>query len=164
MRASSLDKRKVSLLIGCVLVASVVVGCGANEVSNPRFKAGRQALMQGRYEPAIAKLQAYLQDNSGGRLASRASFLMAKAYLGLGKHKQSRQQFELMIREYPNSEEAHKSRYKLAMLSLLEGKQADARERFAQLTENPSGTLVPEATAMLRYLDEQELDNDGEEE
>ena len=164
MRASSLDKRKVSLLIGCVLVSSVVVGCGANEVSNPRFKAGRQALMQGRYKPAIAKLQGYLQETPNGRLASRASFLKAKAYLGLGKYDQSRQQFEHTMREYPDSEEAHKSRYKLAMLSLLEGKQADAWNRFAELTKNPSGTLVPEAAAMLRYFDRHARDNDGEEE
>jgi TolA-binding protein len=112
-------------------------------------------MMRGEYEPAIQKLQVYLREKPNGKLASRASFLIAKAYLGLGKTGESRQQFEQTIRKYADSEEAHKSKYKLAMLSMLGGDHDDARKRFAALTGKPSGTLVPEAAAMLRYLDQQ---------
>jgi TolA-binding protein len=118
-----------------------------------QFTNGRNALMSAQFDGAIVELQGYLDDHPHGPLASRASFLIAKAQLGLGNHDQARKQFELTIRQFGDSEEAHKSRYKLGMLSLLDGDKQVARRRFAELVASPSGTLVPEATAMVRYLD-----------
>ena len=138
------------------LITLVVIGCENEKKSNPQFTAGRQALMRGQYEPAIEELQNYLRQKPDGALASRASFLIAKAQLGLGNNKDAREQFEQTLQKYGSSEEAHKSRYKLAMLSLIEGDKDDARRRFKDLTAKPSGTLVPEAAAMLRYLDGQD--------
>jgi len=114
--------------------------------------------MAGRFEPAMDALQGYLNDQPNGPLASRASFLIAKAHLGLGQFDDARQQFEVTIQKFPQSAEAHKSQYKLAVLSLMQGDKDDARRRFIDLTSTPSGTLVPEATAWLKTLDAQAKD------
>ena len=109
--------------------------------------------MRGQFATAIESLDGYLAEHPHGELASRASFLMAKAYIGLNEIDNARSQFERTIRDYPDTNEAHKSQYKLAFLSLLEGDDDDARERFARIADSPAGTLVPEAMAMIRYLD-----------
>lgn len=137
-----------------VLLLALIVGCDAQEQRDTLFSAGREALQRGQLQLSIDKLLEHLNHNPKGRLASRANFLIGKAYLGLGNLDASRKQFEQTIADFQFSEEAHKSKYKLAMLSLIEGKNPDARKRFEELTKNPSGTLVPEATAMLRYLDQ----------
>lgn len=155
MAASTLGKARLRGSISCLVLLIALVGCDSNKQPDPRFTAGRQSLMSGHYKSAIEKLQGYLKEKPDGGLASRASFLIAKAQLGLGDNNAAREQFERTIRKYGDSEEAHKSRYKLAMLSLIEGDHADARKRFKALVEKPSGTLAPEATAMLRFLDKQ---------
>lgn len=152
--SDTISVRRPSTHLAIVFMLAVLItGCAKQKKSDPQFTAGRQALMRGQFEPAIEQFGGYLQQQPHGRLASRASFLTAKAYLGLGDHQLARQQFEHTVQKYGDSEEAHKSRYKLAMVSLIEGDTDDARRRFSELTAQPSGTLVPEATAMLRYLD-----------
>lgn len=131
-------------------------GCEQKKTGNPQFTAGRTALMQGRYDESIEKLDAYLQAHPSGGLASRASFLIAKAHLGQGQLDKARDQFEHTVKTYGSSEEAHKSRYKLAVVSLLKGDRDDAKRRFQQLAGNPNGTLAPEAAAMLRFLEEKD--------
>ena len=153
---SVLDKRSLRWAILCVVVLFAGESCQAKKkTTDGRFTAGRQALMRGDYKRAIERLGGYLREKPKGRLASRASFLIAKAHVGLGDYDAARKQFELTIQKFPTSEEAHKSQYKLAMLSLIQGDVADARKRFQSLVDQPSGTLVPEATAMVRFLDEQ---------
>lgn len=150
-----LDSRSLQWTILSLLLLLAIAGCESKKEADPRFTAGRQALMRGDYKPAIEKLEGYLQAKPQGGLASRTSFLIAKAQLGLGDNDAARKQFELTIQKFQTSEEAHKSQYKLAMLSLIEGDSVDARNRFQSLVDKPSGTLVPEATAMLRFLEKQ---------
>lgn len=141
------------LIVGQAILAS---GCGqsANVDEKNLFNAGRRSLMRGEFQNSISQLRQYLKQFPHEKHASRASFLIAKSQLGTGDYKAARQQFEATIAEYADSEEAHKSRYKLAMLSLLEGDHDAARAAFEALTTSPSGTLVPEATAMVRYIDQ----------
>lgn len=161
MSDTILDRRPSTQLAIVFMFALLIPGCAKEKKSDPQFTAGRQALMRGQFEPAIEQFGNYLQQQPSGRLASRASFLTAKAYLGQGNYQLARQQFEHTRQQYGNSEEAHKSRYKLAMLSLIEGNTDDARQRFGELTAQPSGTLVPEASAMLRYLDAEDREADS---
>jgi len=158
MSDSTLDRSPGAWLALILPLALIVTGCESGKKSDPQFTAGRQALMRGDYEVAINELQKYLRQHPDDSLASRASFLIGKAQFGAGNHKAARQQFEHTIQKYGSSEEAHKSRYKLAMLSLMDGDTGEARRRFSELTARPSGTLVPEAAAILRYLDAQERD------
>ena len=120
-------KQLAAVLLPSLLLSGLIVGCGAKKALDPQFTAGRQALMGGQYQPSIQKLEAYLRDKPNGGLSSRASFLIAKAYMGLGKFDDSRKRFEQTIQQYRDSEEAHKARYKLAVLSLIEGDREDAR-------------------------------------
>ena len=159
---ATLDSRVIKRFVWCCMLATAAAGCKSKPASRGEFDSGRRALQRGQFSEAIQELGAYLRESPRGELASRASFLIGKAQLGLGNHDDSRAQFEQTIRSYPNSEEAHKSRYKLAMLGLLDGDEADARRRFSELIDAPSGTLVPEATAMRKYLDRRAAEQAGD--
>jgi len=149
----SADRQRLGMAV-CLLGLLCFIGCEQSIPGHSTFKSGRNALQQGNFSDTIAQLNSYLDDYPQGALASRASFLIAKAHMGEGKLDQARQQFEKTIRDYPDSEEAHKSRYKLAVVSLLQGENESARDQFQKLIDNSPGTLVPEAKAMVVYLDD----------
>ena len=77
--------------------------------------------------------------------------------IGLGDLNQAATLFQETIRLYPDSEEAHKSRYKLAVIKQLQGDQVAARKAFQDVIDRSAGTLVPEANAMLRMLSEDRM-------
>lgn len=158
MWALTLDSERKASRHTILCLAVLLAGCQEQQrgqhAADPEFHRGRQELMQGKFQSAIKTLEDYLKANPQAKLSSRASFLIAKAHLGLGHHEEARSRFQKTIADYPQSEEAHKSRYKLAVLSWLEDDLRAARQQFEQLTDRPDGTLVPEATAMLRYLDD----------
>ncbi|MEO2034161.1 MAG: tetratricopeptide repeat protein [Planctomycetaceae bacterium] len=130
-------------------------GCERKKPVNTQFAAGRTALMHGRYVESIQRFQAYLQAHPTGGLASRAAFFIGKAHLGQGHLDKSRTQFEYTMETYGDSEEARKSLYKLAMLSLLQGDRDHAKRQFQQVADNPNCTLAPEAAAMLRFVSQE---------
>jgi len=117
------------------------------------FGEGRAKVTEGRYDDAIPSLSRYIEKHPQGRNASRAQFFIAKAHLGRGDLAAARQAFETVIRVYPDSLEAHKSRYKIALVDLCEGREDDARKRFRELADHPDGPLAPEAAAMTAFLD-----------
>ncbi len=133
-------------------VALIVLACGETE-RRERFIDGRRLVTEGRYEEALPLLESYLTSAPSGRHASRARFFVAKAFLGLGELDRAAAEFETVVRDYPDSLEAHKSRYKLALLALLAGREEEARRRFAELAESPDGPLAPEARAMSDHLE-----------
>ncbi len=106
----------------------------------------------GRYEHAIAHLQGYLAEFPKGKNAARAALFIGKAQLGLGRLADAETAFEAAEKAYPESLEAHKSRYKLALIAMLQGDRREARSMFAELARYPNGTLAPESAAMLRFL------------
>ncbi len=129
-----------------------VIGCESANDESAMFHQGRQRLMRGEFAQADEQLSKFQSDHPTHSLASRAAFLRAKAQLGLGNLQQAEEGFQETIRKHPHSEEAHKSRYKLALIALLRGQRGDAAEKFQQIVDRKSGTLVPEAAAMLRML------------
>lgn len=60
------------------------------------------------------------------------------------------------MKAYRGSQEARKSLYKLAMVSLLQGDRDHAKRQFQQLAESPNCTLAPEAVAMLRFVSQED--------
>jgi TolA-binding protein len=116
------------------------------------FSEGRLLVTDGHYQEAIGALRGYLGEYPDGSYGSRARFFVAKAYLGLGQLALARVEFQTTIKIYPESLEAHKSRYKLGMIDLWEGKRRQAHLRFQELAEAPDGPLAPEAAAMSNYL------------
>ncbi len=140
----------------CFLLAAVfllsLVGCESANDGSATFYQARQRLMRGEFAEADKQFTQFQSDHPTHSLASRAAFLQAKAQLGLGNLKLAESGFQETIRKYPQSEEAHKSRYKIALIALLRGQRADAAAKFQQIVDRKSGTLVPEAAAMLRML------------
>jgi TolA-binding protein len=135
-------------------------GCGGAKAapSPERFHEGRAALMQAKFPRAIEQLSEHLEKHPEGDLAGRATFLIGKAHLGLGDWAAAETWFEKTMQKFPNTEEAHKAQYKIAVVKLLQGETAEAKKRFAELAEHPNGSYTPEAVAMTRYLDQAETE------
>ena len=117
------------------------------------FGEGRVLVMSGRYAEAVPRLEVYLDSFAAGRNRSRAGLFLGKAHLGRGEFELARAAFTETAERYPETLEAHKCRYKLCLLDLLEGDRASAAAGFRALAEDPDGSLAPEADALWRYLD-----------
>jgi len=125
----------------------MLIGCGQNP-SSGQFESIRQLVCVGRFADAIPKLKAY-----NGQHQSRAGLFLGKAHLGLGDLAKARQAFSDTVRDFPQSLEAHKCRYKLALLSLLQGDSVSAKEEFMKMSARPDGPLVAEAAAMAEFVE-----------
>ena len=109
-------------------------------------------MTQGEYEKAIPELRQYLADNPQSKNASRAGLFLGKVFLGPGRFEDAKTAFENTIREYPAALEAHKSRCKLGMISLLLDDGEDVQQRFQALASDPDESLAPEAKAIVEFL------------
>lgn len=154
-------RRKKRHCPACIVIllfaAFGVSGCGA-KVAAPsgKFHEGRDALMHGRFDEAIAALNEHLKRHPQGELAARATFLIGKCHLGKGDFTASERWFEKTIQQFPATEEAHKAKYKIAIVKLLTGDAVDAESRFESLAQEADGPYTPEAVAMAKYLSEAE--------
>lgn len=126
-----------------IAIAIAIAGCGAQK-KNSDFEPIRQLVCQSKFAEAIPKLEAYR-----GKHESRAGLFLGKAYLGLGQNDKARAAFEKTVRQFPDTLEAHKCQYKLAILTFLEGDQQAARVQFSKISDGP---LTGEAAAFLRFL------------
>ena len=141
-----------SNLLAAVLLLAVS-GCGRSNDAK-QFHDARNLLIGGKYDQALPALDAYLETNSEGKFRSRAQFLIAKAQLGRGNLKEAKAAFVRTKNLYPQTLEAHKARYKLALVAMLEGRDQDAILQFERMARAPEGPLAPEAGAMARYLND----------
>ena len=163
MEVEGLDKKRIVTALICVVVVVAIIHFSASENrkwrfwshSNEPFAKGRTLVTQGKYRQAIPCLQEYLATHSKGRYASRAIFFIGKAHIGLGEMDLARAAFNDTRRGFPESLEAHKARYKLALIDLLEGHVDQAIQGFSSLADNPDGPLAPEAKAMVAFLTSQ---------
>ncbi|MCI5139996.1 MAG: hypothetical protein D3922_16665 [Candidatus Electrothrix sp. AR1] len=137
------------LLILFLLLISSDCSAGKGDL----FLQGRKAVTQGRFQEAIPLLRRYLEAAPKGKHASRALFFIGKADIGLGEYDSAQAIFVSLIRDWPATLEAQKAQYKLALLDFWLGNVDNARERLAAMTSHPDSPLVPEAVAMLRYLE-----------
>ena len=119
---------------------------------DPQFQQARQLVVDGKYEQAVAALQKYVKENPGSENASRAGLFLFKAHFAVGEFPEAAEWCQWTIREHPTTLEAHKCRYKLAVLSLVQGDTQDAIERLETLADDPDGPLAAEATVMRDFL------------
>lgn len=139
-----------------LLFAAVwAVRAGAGSAKNDLFLEARELVTRGDYSLAAPLLEQYLKEHPGGEHASRAGLFLGKARLGLGQHDRAREAWELTRRDYAATLEGHKARYKLALLSMLEGDPETARAAFQAMADQPDGPLAPEAGALAHYLTRQ---------
>ena len=138
------------------VACSLLAGCGASEIdaTERAFSNGREAVTAGRYSEGRKRLINYLEENAEGRYASRAQFFIAKLFLGEGNLVEAHHAFSLTMDRFPTSLEARKSRYKLAMIALIQGDRRLATSHFAAVANADANALRPEAEAMGRWLRE----------
>jgi TolA-binding protein len=132
----------------------LLISSNCSSGTGDHFLQGRKAVTQGRFQKAIPLLRRYLEVAPKGKHASRALFFIGKADIGLGEYDKAQAVFASLIRDWPATLEAKKAQYKLAMLDLWRGNTDNARKRLTAMTSHPDSPLAPEATAMLRYLEE----------
>jgi TolA-binding protein len=99
----------------------------------------------GRFAEGIDQLNRYVDAYPRGRNVSRAHLFLAKAHIGLNRTDKAKEIFNTILRDYPDSLEAHKARYKLAFMEYLEGNEAAALKGFESLAAGPDGPLCAEA-------------------
>lgn len=146
---------------GLLVMVILLVGCHSPPPVAEDFHTARAALHDGEFKLAESGFLVFLAEEPDHELASRASFLLAKAYLGQKRWKDARVQFQRTIEAFPQSLEASKSRYKLAILDLLQDNRPEAITRLQSLATE-SGPYRPEAVAMLEWLQQQSVAEENE--
>ena len=136
---------KFKLRLVLALVVPVIAGCAASESTD--FESLRQLVCESRFQEAIPKLKAY-----SGIHEARARLFLGKAWMGLGEYAKAAKVFESGIRDFPLTLEAHKCRYKLALVAYLQGDIELAEQQFRLLAELKDGPLVAEAVAFAKRL------------
>lgn len=150
-----------------LVIAAVVLGCtscgnGAGTAERDEFLAARQLVVDGKYQEATGRLEAFVAAHPGSKFNSRAGLFLGKAYLAQDDMPQAKKWFQWTVDHHAQTLEGHKCRYKLAMCSVLEENYGDASERFAALANKPDGPLAAESTAWLRWLQKQNAEEDNE--
>jgi TolA-binding protein len=144
---------RTGLLLGFVLTLGVL-GCGTDDRGKVarEFDVARKLMTSGKFDSAATKLEEFLENHPTHELAGRATFLLAKSHLGRSRFDESKKWFNRTIQRFPESEEAHKAKFKLAVIELLSGNLADAEQQFETLATQSEGPYVPEAQAFSRFL------------
>ena len=137
----------------CLAIFLLLAGfAGCGHAANAQFQDARALVTQGRYQEAVPALEAYLKAQPNGKDASRAGLFLFKSQAALGDLVEARKWCDWTVVQHPKSLEAHKCRYKMAMIALWEGRRGVALEEFEAISQQPSGPLAAEATAMVRFL------------
>ena len=147
--------RTLTVCAACVLPLLLVAsGCGKqSSAERDAFLAGREQVTIGNYQEGIAQLSAFLTAHPQGRYSSRAQFFIAKAHLGLDDLVNARLHYEQCIALYPDTDEAHKSRFKIALIDMVEGHTDRAMDTMRELAAAPDGPLAAEAHLLSQYLE-----------
>ena len=149
-----MDRRGLTAAVALLLLS--LAGCDDSRTgrsgADETFGEGRRLVTQGKYVEAVPLLEGYLAARPSGKHASRAQFFIGKAYIGMDQLEKAAAAFDEVVRGYPDSLEAHKARYKMALILLWQGKTDEARAQFAQLADSPDGPLAPEAEQMAAHL------------
>ena len=118
MAASRL--RRLSGLVALGALAALLAGCGASTVppvhSEPeRLALGRKALATRDYNVAIELLKSYVANNGGGAEVDEALELLGETYLRTKDWSEAQNQFERVLRDYPESDSAASASFNLGV-------------------------------------------------
>ncbi len=109
------------------MVLFLILACSACAHNPESFYFGKYSEAEklynkGKYQEAIEKYQAYLDENTQGNLAVISNYYIAKSYVALGKPEQAKPIFEKIIKENPEVIWANFSKTQLAE---MDGKPAN---------------------------------------
>ena len=105
--------------------------------------------LQGRYELAVAGFERVAA--AGGELADNARYGIGDALLAVEQFEPALEQFEMVIRDFPESNKVGEAWYKKGLILHRLGHESDAREIFEDILDVYAGT--PAARAARRQLE-----------
>lgn len=105
--------------------------------------------LQGRYELAVAGFERVAA--AGGELADNARYGIGDALLAVEQLEPALEQFEMVIRDFPESNKVGEAWYKKGLILHRLGHESDAREIFEDILDVYAGT--PAARAARRQLE-----------
>lgn len=155
------DRPNARSLTFVLLLTLAVVGCGAApaQVVAPKkgragtqFDNARQLVHHGKFDQAVKALDDFLTAHPNHKNASRAVFLRAKSKMGSHQTEAAQTGFNDVIKRFPNSEEARKAEFKLAMIEFLNGNVDEAKRQFAAIEKAANGPYTPEAAVWAKHL------------
>ncbi len=92
-------------------LAVVLAGCGASTLpaihsETERLDQGRAALQRREYNVAVELLKGYVENNAGGADVDLAIELLGESYLAIHEWGEAQNQFDRVLRDYPESDSA----------------------------------------------------------
>lgn len=105
--------------------------------------------LQGRYELAVAGFERVAA--AGGELADNARYGIGEALLAVEQLEPALEQFEIVIRDFPDSNKVGEAWYKKGFILHHLGHESDARDIFEDILDIYAGT--PAARAARRQLE-----------
>ena len=113
------------------------------------YLAAQADYYQGRYDLALKGLEQVA--SLGGELADNARYLMGECLLAQDRLDPALEQFEIVIRDFPDSRKTGEAWYKKGLILGRMGHESDAREIFEDILDVFAGT--PAARLAQRELD-----------
>ena len=107
-----------------ILLLAAVTGCGMFKGRHRQedfyfgsYSEGEALFKQKKYEQALSRYQAYIDENPEGNLSVIARYYMAKCYVGMGKKDEAKEIFQKIQKEHPDLVWANFSEAQLKELS-----------------------------------------------
>jgi outer membrane assembly lipoprotein YfiO len=105
-------------LLACGALAGLLAGCGASTIpavhsEQERLAQGRHALEQRDYNIALELLKTYVANNAGGADVDQAIELLGECNLHIKEWVEAQNQFERVLRDYPESDSAAAASFRL---------------------------------------------------
>ena len=120
--------------------AAVMAGINCEELYDESFINIRG----GHYEEAIQGFTDYLRYCGTQDMADNARFWIGESYYSMDNFRSSIDEFEKLLKDYPNSEKRQGAYYKMARSYEELGQKNDAKATFQKLVDEFPGTLEAE--------------------
>lgn len=106
------------------------------------FRAAYRFYMDNDYETAVAGFQKYLADCPNTPLTGAAQYWIAEAFGRLGAYDAAIQEYDTLIKKYPQNDKVADAYYGKGMALLKLGKPAEATPLFAYVLKLFPGTIA----------------------
>ena len=146
-----MNKLQFCVLMACCGVAMSLTACDKPK-NSARFGPMRDMVVSGKYDEAIASLEAYVDKSPTGRDASRAGLFLFKANFAKENYDEAKKWCDWTIKNHPQSLEARKCEFKTGLVLLPQDKPEEALKRFESIAIAKNNPLRPEATFFVDYL------------
>lgn len=118
------------------------------------YQMAYESVINSNFERSIAEFDQYLSIYSSGRFATNAHYWKGQAFLGLRRYEESRDSYEIILNDYPESAKLPDAMYGLSSAYLGLGNTAQARQLLNEIkTRFPSTGVANLADTRLLSLE-----------